>query len=230
MTDHSSQLDDLLALVAGSLDEQNFERVSRAVAQDPLLRQNLQHLEQIREGVLRQRAPAQNLDAIDATKKNVLATLAVGDLSVVEAEHNRNFNASPGLGWLRKFWLIACRPANVRFTYSVVAVQAVCIVLLASNALPPLTGVADTSAMRGNDGKQLGTQPDNVFFNISFAASTPESALRALLLEIQADIVSGPDQLGQYRISVARNRSYLAQLKLREAEFVEQVLEVKPEK
>ena len=70
------KLDDLLGLVAGTLEEENFKRISRAVAQDPVLRQNLEQLEHIREGVLRLQAQAQNLDAIDAAQANVLGVLA----------------------------------------------------------------------------------------------------------------------------------------------------------
>jgi len=224
--------DDLLGLVAGSLDASNFERVSRVVAPDPLLRQRVEQLDQIREGVLRHQVLAENPAAIEATQKSVLGTLATVVPPSAEVRNRTIVNDSSFSQWLRKCWLFICRPANVGLAYSFVAVQAVVIVLLASNVMPGLDGDVDTGAMRGStqgsDSKQLGTQQDNVFFAISFAANTPESTFRALLLEIQADIVSGPNQLGQYRVSVARNRSYLAQLKLREAEFVEQVLEIKP--
>ena len=227
----ADRLDDLLGLVAGTLDANNFERVSRAVAHDPLLLKSLQQVEQIREGVLRSQAPVENLSAIAATHATVLDALATSS-QLVMAVKNQGHSNDPGFAsWRKKCLSIFFRPSAVGFAYGLVVFQAAVIAAFTLTSAAPTDGT-ETSAMRGatqaTDNKQLGTQQDNIFLTVSFAASTPESTFRALLLEIQADIVSGPNQLGQYRISVARNRSYLAQVKLREAEFVEQALEVKP--
>ena len=65
--------------------------------------------------------------------------------------------------------------------------------------------------------------------SVSFEPSTPESSIRGLLLELEAQIIAGPTQLGQYKIEVARNRKPLALLKLKQTNFVEQVTEIAAE-
>jgi hypothetical protein len=221
--------DDLIALVAGTLDEPNFERVASAVAKDPALQQALKHLELIHAGMLRNAAPTDNAAAVAATTERVLNQ--IGAAAPASVDTGFTPAALRGLSnWLHTTWTSICQPDRARWAYGAVAAQTVVIVLLASNAMPWRS--EETSAMRGAAGptnsKQLGVVPGNVLFTVNFSANTPESAFRALLLDIEAEIVSGPNQLGQYRISVARNRSDLAQRKLNEAEFVQQFREMEP--
>ena len=226
--DDNRMQDDLIALLAGTLDEPDFERVASAVAKDPALQQALEHLELIHAGVLRNAAPADDAAAVAATTSRVLK-----QISAAAAKPVKTGSAAGGLrdlaAWLHTAWVSICQPDRAGWAYGAVVAQAVVIVLLATNALPWQS--EETSAMRGGpgltDSKQLGVVPGNVLFTVNFSANTPESTFRALLLEIQAEIVSGPNQLGQYRISVARNRSDLAQQRFKESEFVEQVVELK---
>lgn len=221
--------DDLIALVAGTLDEPDFERVSSAVAKDPALQLALHHLEMIHAGVLRNAVPVDDEAAVAATTTRVLnqisASAATPATTDFAATRLRNLSA-----WLHNTWISICQPDLARWAYGAVVAQAVVIVALATNAMP--WQAEETSTMRGGggpaDSKQLGVVPGNVLFTVNFSANTPESTFRALLLDIQAQIVSGPNQLGQYRISVARNRSDLAQQRLKESKFVEQVVELRP--
>lgn len=220
--------DDLIALVAGTLDGPDFERVASAVAKDPALQQALQQLEMIHAGVLRNALPVMDATAVAATTSQVLKQISASAATPVKTGFAvawlRDLSA-----WLHTTWISICQPDRARWAYGAVIAQAVVIVMLATNALPWQS--EETSAMRGGvgpaDSKQLGVVPGNVLFTVNFSANTPEATFRALLLEIQAQIVSGPNQLGQYRISVARNRSDLAQQRLKESEFVEQVVELK---
>ena len=116
-----------------------------------------------------------------------------------------------------------------RSAYGLVAIQTVGLAWLINGAIQTNDGSTASTRSAGADTKQLGTVPANVTFNISFDPATPESTIRGLLLELEAQLIAGPSQLGQYKIVVARNRAHLALLKLREAVFVESVTELAKE-
>ena len=221
--------DELLALVAGTLSEPDFERVANAVANDPALQQSLQQLEMIHAGLLRITEPAGDAAAVAATTARVLQQISTTAALPTDSE-----SVAPRLpdfsGWLRNRWVWICLPAQARWAYGAVVAQIAVIVVLTTQAVPQQPDEA--GAMRGGSAstssKQLGVMPGHVLFTVRFAATTPESSLRALLLAIQAEIVSGPNQLGQYKISVARNYRDLAQQRFAESKFVEEVVEIKP--
>lgn len=219
--------DDLIALVAGTLDGPDFERVCSAVAKDAALRRQLQNLEMIHAGMLRDLQPAEDASLVAATTAQVLRHIADSSQTSLKTApvptRQRDLAA-----WIRTTWVWICQPERARWAYGAVVVQAAMIVFLAINTIP--WQAVETSAMRGGVGgansKHVGVTQGNVLYAVTFSESTPESSMRALLLEIQAEIVSGPNQLGQYKISVARNRSELAQHKLKESNFVHQVFEL----
>ena len=221
--------DELLALVAGTLSESDFERVANAVANDPALQQSLQHLEMIHAGLLRITEPAGEAAAVEATTARVLQ-----QISTTAALSTNSESVEPGLpyffGWLRSRWVWICQPAQARWAYGAVVAQTAVIVVLTTQAVPQQPDEA--GAMRGGSAstssKQLGVMQGHVLFTVRFAATTPESSLRGLLLAIPAEIVSGPNQLGQYKISVALNYRNLAQRRLAESKFVDEVVEIKP--
>ena len=220
--------DDLIALVAGTLAPNDFDRVASAVADDPSLQQALKHLEMIHASMLRNDVTADDPSAVAATTERVLKQISIAPAAPVKTGSLfiRLRDLAP---WLHATWIAFSQPERVRWAYGAVAAQAVVILILATNAMPWKS--EETSAMRSGSGptdsKQLGLVPGHTLFTVNFSAETTEATFRALLLEIQAEIVSGPNQLGQYRISVARNRSDLAQRRLKESQFVEQVSELK---
>lgn len=221
--------DELLALVAGTLSDSDFERVANAVANDPALQQSLQHLEMIHAGLLRITEPAGEAAAVGATTARVLQ-----QISTTAALSTNSESVAPRLpyffGWLHSRWVWICQPAQARWAYGAVVAQTAVILVLTTQAVPQQPDEA--GAMRGGSAstssKQLGVMQGHVLFTVRFAATTPESSLRGLLLAIPAEIVSGPNQLGQYKISVALNYRDLAQRRLAESKFVDEVVEIKP--
>lgn len=212
-------VDELLALVAGTLDHDDFSRVAKAVKNDVALQVQLSGFEKIRSELI-------NLMVLD--KKQVTAEMFAENLvRRVEPTSTAPEKAKAGstlANWLGR--LFTQSPTPARFAYALVAIQAVGITWLLSSALQIDSGSDSSTRSAGADSKQLGSVPGNVTFSVSFDPATPESTVRGLLLEVEAQIIAGPSQLGQYRIVVARNRSDLALLKLREAVFVEQVTEI----
>ena len=215
-------VDDLLALVAGTLEHEDFVRVAKAVRNDAELQAQLASFEKIRSELVY---------AMVLDKHQVpVATFAENLAKRVEPGSNVRKKASAHsawTSWLHNFFSASSTPA--RFAYGLVAIQTVGLAWLINGAIQTNDGSTASTRSAGADTKQLGTVPTNVTFSISFDPATPESTIRGLLLELEAQLIAGPSQLGQYKIVVARNRAHLALLKLREAVFVENVTELAEE-
>ena len=223
MTSQSSiTVDELLRLVAGTLNHEDFVRVAKAVKDDVALQAQLAGFEQIRSELI---------DAMVFDKRQVtVETFAENLAKRVDPSSAAREKANTGstrISWLNNFFAGSSTPA--RFTYGLVAIQTVGIAWMVSGALQTNDGSTVSTRTAGSDTKQLGSAPASVTLSVSFDPTTPESAIRGLLLELEAQIIAGPSQLGQYKIAVARNRTNLALLKLREAVYVEQVTEIAKE-
>ncbi len=209
--------DELLALVAGTLNEEDFVRVAKAVKNDIALQTKFARLEQVRSGLVRSVRAETSPAEIDAFAEKVLQQLSVKN-RVQTKKHSLR------AGWFDRFFT----PSSARLAFGLVAVQAIGIVWLANNALPVNINEQGTSDFRsaGSGITPHGATSEARIFSITFSPDTTESSMRGLLLELEAQIVAGPSQLGQYRISVARNRSQRVLLKLRESVFVDQAAEI----
>jgi len=223
MTSQSSiTVDELIGLVAGTLNHADFVRIAKAVKNDAALQAQLAGLEQIRSELIYAMVFDKRQVTVETFAEHLLQR--VESSSVVRA---RTKTDSTWMSQLSNFFTGSSRSA--RFAYGLVAIQAVGIAWLVSGALQTNDGSTGSTRNAGAESKQLGVVPSGVTFSVSFDPTTPESIVRGLLLELEAQIISGPSQLGQYKIVVARNRSHLALLKLREANFVEQVTEIAKE-
>jgi len=214
--------DDLLGLVAGTLNEGDFLRVAAAVKQDLELQAQLAALENIRQNLMQSMSVPQN----PAQAKTMAATV-VQRVELARANQTTSVKPVAAKSWtklLSNFFLKSRQPA--RWAYLLVLVQAVGITWLVGGTFQSAHESASSTRSAGAASKQLGEISGSVVISVSFEAATPESAIRGLLLELEAQIIAGPTQLGQYRITVARNRSAFALLKLNEASFVEQAIEV----
>ena len=223
MTSQSSiTVDELLGLVAGTLNHEDFVRVAGAVKDDVALQAQLAGFEKIRSELI----DAMVFDKRQVTVETFAENLAkrVDPSSAAQEKVN---TGSTWISWLSNFFAGSSTPA--RFAYGLVAIQAVGLAWLVSGALQTYDGSTTSTRTAGAESKQLDAVKSNITVSVSFDPSTPESTIRGLLLELEAQIIAGPSHLGQYKIVVARNRSHLALLKLREAVFIEQVTEIAKE-
>lgn len=219
----SISVDDLVALVAGTLGHEDFVRVAGAVKNDIALQAQLSALEKIRSELIQ----AMAFDKRQVTAEIFAENLVMRVMPSHTAPEKLKTGLKTGNNWmnrLQRFFTLSPTPA--RFAYALVAMQTVGIAWLLSGVLQSNDGSNSSTRSTGADSKQLGSVPGSVTFSVSFDPATPESTIRGLLLEVEAQIIAGPSRLGQYKIVVARNRSHLALLKLREAVFVEQVTEL----
>ena len=91
---------------------------------------------------------------------------------------------------------------------------------------PVLVSSADSEVLyRG-----IGVPAGHVVLVVNFAPDASEKQLRGLLLDTGANIVLGPSQLGEYRISVAGNLADAALKKLQGTALVESVKTFAPAK
>ena len=211
--------DELVELVAGTLSYKDVLRVANAVKSDVALQAQLDGLEQLRSELIHAMAFDKRQVTVEAFAENIAQRV-----ERTQAVREKAKTGSTFLSWLGNFFTLSSTPT--RFAFGLVAIQAVGIAWLVSGALQTNDGSAASTRTSGPDAKQLGSAPANVTFSVSFDPATPESTVRGLLLELEAQIIAGPSQLGQYKIIVARSRSHLALLKLKEAVFVEQFIEI----
>lgn len=214
--------DDLLGLVAGVLNHQDFVRIAKAVKNDAALQAQLANFERIRIELDHAIVFDRSQSTAGSFAENLAKRVAPIRIDTENTKPRRTWT-----GWLHRIYTVSSMPA--RIAYSLVAVQAVGIAWLVSGAVQFNDGSTASSRTAAPDAKQLGSAPASVTFSVSFDPATPESTVRGLLLELEAQIIAGPSQLGQYKIVVARNRSHLALFKLREAIFVEQATELAKE-
>ena len=214
-------IDQLLGLVAGTLGHEDFARVANAVKNETALQGQLAGLEKMRIELIRSVVFDKRESAVDAFAEHLLQRVQSGD---VQAKVRVDST------WMSQFSnFFTASSTSARFAYGLVAIQTVGIAWLVSGALQTGDGSSATTRSAEPDSKQLGAATGNTIFIVSFDPATPEATVRALLLALEAQIIAGPNQLGQYRIIIARNRSNLALLKLKEAIFVEQVTEIAKE-
>ena len=217
--------DELLALVAGTLNREDFLRVASAIKNDVALQTQLAGLEQIRRGLILSMDVAQTPAQTEAMAAKVLQR--AGAASAVNAVSTPSAGAD---SWLKRFGdFLSTSSKPARLAYGLVVLQAFGVAWLASSALQTTHEPASGTRSAAPASKQLGVVPGSVVLSVSFEPSTPESSIRGLLLELEAQIIAGPTQLGQYKIEVARNRKPLALLKLKQTNFVEQVTEIAAE-
>ena len=214
-------LDDLIDLTAGTLNEAAFSKVAQALGASPALQAQLAQLERVRDGLVRQNTAETSPQAAAELADKLAARLNTSQSQTPNPLPLR----VPGV-FERLLQRLTARKLGL--AYGALALQLALLLVWSGMALqqPEPSGASMRGA--GPDSKQLGSVPEMVYINVSFEPATTESSLRALLLEIQGEIVSGPSQLGQYRIRVARNRSDLALARLRETSFVEQAGEARP--
>lgn len=216
-TPHDVTTDDLLGLVAGTLGPADFSRVAAAVKHSPALQAQLASLEQIRHRMELALDLAPTPAQAQALADRVLHRTGAGIASGATAHRRAPWSK-------RLLAFLSASPTPARWAYALVLVQAVGMAWWASGALPSNDAADVRSA--GIDSKQLGEVPGAVVVSVSFDPTTPETTVRGLLLDIEAQIIAGPTQLGQYKLSVARNRRDLALGKLKEAPFVTQLTEL----
>lgn len=218
-----TNVDELIGLVAGTLNPEDFVRVAKAVKNDAALQAQLAGLERIRSELIDTMVFDKRPAAVETFAGQVLQrAMLSGDM---QAQAITKTSWASRLG---KFFVVSLPSA--RLAYGLVVVQAVGIAWLLGGALQVSDeSTATSTRSAGIESKQLGTVPGSVTFSVSFDPATPEATVRGLLLEMEAQIIAGPSRLGEYKIAVVRNRSHMALLKLREAAFVEQFTEISRE-
>lgn len=199
--------DRLFAYATGALDETARAEVEAMLAADPALRMRLAWHEAICESVIESLPPMRDLPSSEEVLVHIREN-ARGLRPTVKSARNRQ-----GAGFLGWLFGPALRPAAA-FAMALIVVQGAVIALLATRG-----GAPTEPAMV----RSFGTLPGTAAFVIAFAPDTPESKLRALLLEAGATIVDGPRQLGDYRVSVPANRAQFAKDLFERSRFVEYV-------
>lgn len=213
--------DELFGLVAGTLNQEDFLRVAMAVKQDIALQDQLAALENIRQSLVKSISAAQN-----PAQAQTMATRVIHRVEAAGTDQTAPSKPAATERWARLRNLFLMSPQPARWAYGLVLVQAVGMAWLAGGMLQPADELASSTRSAGPDSKQLGVVPGTMVISVSFEAATPESSIRSLLLELEAQIVAGPSQLGQYKIAVASNRSALAFQVLKDTAFVLQAIEV----
>jgi len=213
--------DDLLALVAGSLSEAEFERVSLAVASNPVLQKQLDTLELLRSRLSLPLEPVYSEAENSAAAQKLLDKMQLPPES--HPAPSPKFVPTPHAGG--KPWK---PPKRMRWFYGAFAAQTLCLVWLAAGLLPSLQHKGESITDEPAQYRSVGAPAGYVQLVVNFAPDTAEKSIRGLLLSIDANIISGPNQLGEYRISVAGNVADAALKKLQASNMVENVKEIKP--
>jgi hypothetical protein len=213
--------DELIGLVSGSLPESEFDRVSRAVSASSELLKRLEQLEFIRDGLMHEFEPTYTEAEDKQAAQHILQKLDAPPLlpSVATPQYVPSAHAG-GKPWKP--------PKRARWLYGALAAQALCILGLGVIALPMLhlTSTSEQSVARSDDApvyRSTGAPEGSVMFVVNFAPTVTEREIRSLLLAAYATIVSGPTQLGEYRLAVEGNKADAALKKLQNVAAVESV-------
>jgi hypothetical protein len=216
--------DELIGLVSGSLPEAEFERVSSAVAASPELLARLEQLELIRDGLAQDFEPIYTDAENKQAAQKMLRQLDAPQLEVPPPKPQ--YVPTPHAGG--KPWK---PPKRTRWLYGALAAQAFCILGLGVIALPVLQSnvgnpppLVAQNDVQGGDApiyRSVGVPAGAVLLAVQFAPTATEREIRGLLLDVQALIVSGPTQLGEYQLAVLSNKADAALKKLQGAAFVE---------
>jgi hypothetical protein len=220
--------DDLIGFVSGSLGGADFARVSLAVSQDSNLQNEVAALEMLRSRLAVPHEPVLTNADNEAAALRALSCLGVPHNLAVASEAPRS-RYVPTKHENGKAW----KPKKMRWFYGAFAAQTLCLVWLAAGMLPSLqkdkpvlVSAADSEVLyRG-----MGVPAGHVVLVVNFAPDASEKQLRGLLLDAGANIVFGPSQLGEYRISVAGNLADAALKKLQGTALVESVKTFAPAK
>jgi len=185
--------DRLFAYAAGELEGRALAQVEALLAADPSLAKRLAWYEAVCDGAIESLPPMQNLPSSEEILARIRAASRRAPPQAAETSLS---------GYAARFfaWLAgpALKPA-VGFAAVLLVAQGLLIAILATER-PEAPLVRSIKA---------GVQKPVVFV-IAFDPDTPESKIRALLLEAEATIIDGPKQLGDYRISVPANRAQFA--------------------
>ncbi len=213
-TSNVASHEELLALVAGTLSVEDFDRVSTAIQSNQALQTELAHLEQIHSSLVRVMPTQKSAEELEAFSEKLLDRI-----NCKVPLKAKNSGSSVLAIWFDRLF----SPTSARWAFGVVAAQTIGIAWLATGALSVDKQVTSSTRSLTPDAMHSGV----VIFAVTFSPNTTESTMRGLLRDIEAQIISGPSQLGQYRVAVVRNRSDVALLKLRQAVFIDQFSEVK---
>jgi hypothetical protein len=196
---------ELFAYATGELDERARAGVEAKLAADASLRKRLAWYEAVRDGAIESLPPMENLPSADEILARIRAVSRRG------ARAGREGLADAAARFFA--WLAgpALKPAAA-FAALLVVAQATVIAILATER--PETPLVRSVAIES-------VKP--VVFVIAFDPETPESKMRALLLEAGAAIIDGPRQLGDYRVSVPANRAQFARDLFERSAMVEYV-------
>jgi anti-sigma factor RsiW len=198
--------DRLFAYAAGELDGPARTEVEAILAADPALRNRLAWYEAVCDGAIESLPPLENLPSSGEILERVRAASRPAGAQAAQQGHGER--GSGFFAWLAGPGL---RPATA-FAAVLFFAQATAIAILATER-------AETPLVRS-----IGTGMSKpAHFMIAFDPATPESKIRALLLEAGATIVAGPMQLGDYRVSVPANRAQFAQDLFEHSTIVEYV-------
>jgi hypothetical protein len=220
--------DDLMGFVSGSLGGADFARVSLAVSKDSNLQNEVAALEMLRSRLAAPHEPVLTDADNEAAALRALSGLGVPHELAAASEPPRS-RYVPTKHENGKAW----KPKKMRWFYGAFAAQTLCLVWLAAGMLPSLQkdkpvliSAADSDVLyRG-----MGIPAGSAVLVVNFAPDATEKQLRGLLLDAGANIVFGPNQLGEYRISVAGNLADAAFKKLQGTALVESVKVFAPAK
>ena len=212
--------DELIGLVSGSLPEAEFDRVTQAVAASPELLARLDQLERIREGL------AQGFEVSYSDAENKQATQKMlqklDELQLAAPPVKPQYVPSAHAGG--KPWK---PPKRSRWLYGALAAQALFILGLGVIALPTIQSqLGSPPPLVAQEGdapvyRSAGVPAGAVLLAVQFTPTATEREIRGLLLDAEAQIVSGPTQLGEYQLAVAGNKADAALKKWQASAIVE---------
>ncbi|MEY4911261.1 MAG: hypothetical protein RL761_924 [Pseudomonadota bacterium] len=201
------QDEDVIAFVAGHLDAPAYERIATAAKSDPALAAKIQALQIVRSRLDKRFDPNYSQADNEAAAQALLQKLnAPAPPRYIPTAHEGGKPWSPR----RKRWTMAALAAQ----------SALCLGLLGHLALPILTSNSKPSGVVVAS-RSAGLPAGQVELTVSFSPQTTEKEWRGLLLGVDAQLLSGPTQLGEYRLSVAANVADAALKKLQTTPFVE---------
>ena len=215
--------DDLIGLVAGSLSESDFARVSLAVSKDVSLQNDVAALEMLRSRLAVKYEPALTSQDYQTAALRALSSLGISrqsnsDESFKSAKTTSKYIPTKHGGG--QVWA----PKKARWLYGAFAAQTLCLVWLAAGLLPSMQQnkpVMISAVDGGVQYRSAGAPAGQVLVVINFSPDASEKNIRSLLLGAGATIVDGPNQLGEYRLMVASHLADAALKKLSAAAFVE---------
>ncbi len=212
--------EELIAFVAGQLDVPAQERIETAAQSNPMLATRIQALQIVRKRLNDKFDPGYSRADNETAAQALLQKLGVSLGTSPAASHVYLPTAHEG----GKPW----SPRRKRWTMAAFAAQsALCLGLLGHLALPVVTSGSKSVGVVVAS-RSAGVPAGHVVLMVNFAPQTTEKEWRGLLLGIEAQLISGPSQLGEYQLSVAGNVATAALQQLQATPFVESAKVVQP--